>query len=156
LSREEDSSYEVPKQKISTLQNVSFANTPNPTLNDEDYEIRHFAIIDISPGGKPLFISDARHCDRNKWFTGKNAQSFDIALRRRRSLSCARINRRAYSLNKMAELDASARRAAYSRQRAKQRPESAFIGNQIISITIQTDFRLKNLQPLRRRFGGLE
>lgn len=74
-----------------------------------------------------MFISDARHSERSKWLTKNTAQSFDVALRRRRSLSCARMNRRAYSLNKMAHLDASAR--VYSRQRTNRRPESSFIGN---------------------------
>ncbi|KAI6176494.1 hypothetical protein M3Y97_00804300 [Aphelenchoides bicaudatus] len=121
------------RPKLSASQTVSFAaNTPtgscNPAmLTKEDYEIRHFAFVDINPGGKPLFICDAKHSDRSKWFAKKTAQSFDVALRRRRSLSCARMNRRAFSLNKMAELDASAKRAAYSRQRANRRPESSFI-----------------------------
>jgi hypothetical protein len=138
--------------KLSASQTVSFSTPTSSydpaTLNNEDYEIRHFAIVDITPGGKPLFICDAKHSDRSKWFVKKSAQSFDVALRRRRSMSCARMNRRAFSLNKMAELDASAKRAAYSRQRVNRRPESSFIGDPFNFLHIyKFCFRYQKLQP---------
>ncbi|KAI6212234.1 hypothetical protein M3Y99_01843400 [Aphelenchoides fujianensis] len=110
---------------------VSFATASSPTSyarlasrpadsetedDDEVQDFRHRRHC-----GQPLFISDARRCDRSRWLSGNATQSFDATLRRRRSLTEARMNRRAFSLSRMAEWDASARRAQYTRKR----PESA-------------------------------
>lgn len=57
LSKDEESQYEVPKQKMPNSQTVSFAAiTPsssmcNPAMiDDDDYSIRHFAVVEIIPG----------------------------------------------------------------------------------------------------------
>ncbi|KAI6214632.1 hypothetical protein M3Y94_00291500 [Aphelenchoides besseyi] len=133
LSRESGETTENVNRTL-PYRTVSFATTssttsysrliPSHNLSQEDDEDENqdFAIVHIQPGRQPLFISDARRCDRSRWLSGNAAQSFDATLRRRHSLvSEARINRRAFSMSRMAEWDASVRRAQYSRRR----PESA-------------------------------
>ncbi|CAD5213865.1 unnamed protein product [Bursaphelenchus okinawaensis] len=118
---------------------VSFADRPSTRYrilsetensSDEDSEVQHFAIVDI--GKKPKWISDANKLeDRGRWTKDKKPHSFDSTLQRRRSISAqrtCRLNRRAYSLNRVIELNAAVRRNEYASKMAK-RPESSYLEN---------------------------
>ncbi|CAD5219115.1 unnamed protein product [Bursaphelenchus xylophilus] len=127
--------------QVGPSRTVSFADRPSARYrilsetensSDEDSEVQHFAIVDIVPGKKPRWISDATRLEeRSRWTNDKKPHSFDSTLQRRRSLSAqrtCRLNRRAYSLNRVMELDAAVRRNEYAAKMAK-RPESSYIEN---------------------------